>query len=154
MWFFLFFGLIRFVSAQLTSFPHFPLSAASSLPDIVTQPHRVMLPFHWAKMSALSLLHLSATLFPVAFPLEAKLKYWIHTTVAGYPPRTARLPIFTAIKNYLNLDHSSHHSIISLFYLLPSQSTTSSKLHPSLSFHFTDVLCTSSLQTTTRTVIN
>jgi hypothetical protein len=40
-----------------------------------------------------------------------------------------------AIKNHLNLNHSLHHLIASLFYLLPNQSTRS--LHLSLSFTFT-----------------
>jgi hypothetical protein len=40
------------------------------------------------------------------------------------------------------------------FYLLPSQSTTPSKLHPSSSFPFTVVLRPSSLRTTTPTVMN
>jgi hypothetical protein len=49
-------------------------------------------------------------LYPVASPLEPKPKYWIHTTTVGHPPWTAIFSPFTAIKGYLNLDHSLHHT--------------------------------------------
>jgi hypothetical protein len=57
-------------------------------------------------------------------------------------------------KDHLNIDHSSHHSIVSLFCLLPSQSTTSSKLHPPSLFSFTILSHSLSLHITTFTMIN
>jgi hypothetical protein len=42
---------------------------------------------------------------------------------------------------HLNIDHSTHHLITSLFYILTSQSIMSSELHPSMSFSFTVVSC-------------
>jgi hypothetical protein len=108
--------------------------------------------FPLSKTSSLASLHLSATLCLVTSPLKPKLKHWIRTTAAGYPPQTTRLPPSTAIKNHLNFGHSPHHSIKSLFYLIPSQSTTPLELHPPSSFPFTPVLCPSSLRTMTPTV--
>jgi hypothetical protein len=60
----------------------------------------------------------------------------------------------TAIKSHLILGHSPHHSTTSLFYLLPSQSTTSSELRTYSSFPFTAVSRPSCLCTTTPTVTN
>jgi hypothetical protein len=97
----------------------------------------VILPSHWAKTTSPPSLHISIMLCLVASPLEAKLKYWIRTAVVGYPLQTTWLSPFTTIKNHLNLDHSSHHSTVSPLCILPSQSTTSSELHPPSSFPFT-----------------
>jgi hypothetical protein len=69
--FFLFFGPIRFASAQLTLSPPFPLpGVASHSANIVTPLHHVTLPFQGAKTSSLPLLHLPAMLPPVTTPLE------------------------------------------------------------------------------------
>jgi hypothetical protein len=57
-------------------------------------------------------------------------------------------------KGHLNLAHSLDHSTTSPFYLLPSQSTTLSELHPPSSFPFTVVPCPLSLHTMTPTVMN
>jgi hypothetical protein len=57
-------------------------------------------------------------------------------------------------KDHLNHGHYSHHSITSLFFLLTSQSTTSSELHPPSSFPFTVVSRPSSLHTMTLTLMN
>jgi hypothetical protein len=112
----------------------------------------VTLPSYGAKMSSLPPLHLLATVCPISFPLEPKLKHCICTTAVGHPPQTIRLPPSTAIKCHLNIDHSPYHSITSSFYFLSSQSTTSSELHlPSL-FHFTTVPCLASLHTMTPTM--
>jgi hypothetical protein len=115
-----FFGPVRFASAQLTSSPLFPLlSAASPLADVVMSLCRVTLPSHSAKTSLLPPVHLPAMFHPVASPLEPKLKYWICTTVTGYPPRTAQLsPVLQ--KDHLKLDNSLYHSTMSLFCLLRS----------------------------------
>jgi hypothetical protein len=73
-----FFVPVRIVSTQLTSSHPFPLlGVASRLTDVVTLPLRVTVPSHWAKMSSLPSLHLSATLCPAALSLESKLKHWI-----------------------------------------------------------------------------
>jgi hypothetical protein len=126
------------VSAQIALSPSFSLPDPATLPaDITTPLHRVTLPFDGAKMNSLPPLHLPAMLYPVAFPLESKLKNWIHTTTAGHSPRIVRLSPSTSIKGHLNLDHSSHHSIVSPFCLLTSPGTMPSELHPPLSFPFT-----------------
>jgi hypothetical protein len=52
-------------------------------------------------------------------------------------------------KSHLNLGHSLHHSTTSLFYLLTSQSATSSELH-SLLLLFTIIPHISSIRTTKR----
>jgi hypothetical protein len=57
-------------------------------------------------------------------------------------------------KDHLNLSHSPHNSIVSLFCLLSSQRNTSLELHPSSSFYFTVVPRSSSLHTMTLTLIN
>jgi hypothetical protein len=54
--------------------------------------------FPLSKMSSLASFYLSAMLCPVVSSLKSKLKHWIHTTAAGHPSRTARLPPFTTIK--------------------------------------------------------
>jgi hypothetical protein len=110
--------------------------------------------FPLSKMSSLASFYLSAMLRPVVSSLKPKLKHWIHTTAAGHPSRTARLPPFTTIKNHLNLGYSLHHSIASLFCLLPSQSTTSLELHPPSSFLFPTVPHPTSIRTMTLTVMN
>jgi hypothetical protein len=90
---------VRFMLAQSTMSPPFPLpGAASPLAIVVTPPHHVTLPPHWAKMSLLPPLHLPATLCSIASPLEPKLMHWNRTTTTGYPPRTAKLSPSTAIK--------------------------------------------------------
>jgi hypothetical protein len=77
----------------------FPLSGVvSPLADIATPLHCVTLFSHEAKMSSLSLFQLLTTLRRVASHLESKSKHWIHTTVAGHPPWTDRLPLSTNIK--------------------------------------------------------
>jgi hypothetical protein len=54
----------------------FPLPDVASPPVDVAMPlRRVMLPSHGAKTSLLPLLNLSATLRPVASPLEPKLNH-------------------------------------------------------------------------------
>jgi hypothetical protein len=53
------------------------------------------------------------------------------STIYCYKKAISTLPIF------------SHHSTASLFYILPSQSNTSSKLHLSSSFPFTIISCPS-----------
>jgi hypothetical protein len=53
------------------------------------------------------------------------------------PHRRRRQPPSTAIKGYLNIGHSPHHSTTCLFCLLPSQSTRPSELHPPSLFRFT-----------------
>jgi hypothetical protein len=91
------------VSAQLILFPPFSLlGVASPSDDVVTPRHRITLPFHWAKMSSLPPLHLPGTLCPITSPLELKLKHWVRTTIAGYPPRTTRIPPSTAIKKIIS----------------------------------------------------
>jgi hypothetical protein len=96
---FLIFDPISFMLAQLALSHTFPLPGATSpLVDTTTPSHRVMLPFHWVKMSSLPPLHLSAMIYPVASPLEPKSKYWIRTTIAGHPFQTARPLPFTIIK--------------------------------------------------------
>jgi hypothetical protein len=139
------FPSVRFASAQLTSSPLFFLPGAASTPsDVATPLHRVTLPFHVVKMSSLLPLHLLSTLHLVVSPLKLKLKYWIYTTA------TARLSFSIAIKkSHLNLGHSLHHSTTSLFYLLTSQSATSSELH-SLLLLFTIIPHISSIRTTKR----
>jgi hypothetical protein len=85
VWFFLFFSPVRFVSTQLMSFSLFLLpGAASPSTDVITAPHRITLPSHWAKMSSLHSLYLSVTLCPVAYPLEPILKYWICNTATSH----------------------------------------------------------------------
>jgi hypothetical protein len=99
-----FFGTVRFTSAQLASSPFFPLPDVASPPaDIATPPRHVTLPSYWAKMSSLHPLHLPIMLYPIVFPLELKLKYWICTTTTGYPPQTAGLPPSTTIKRSFQL---------------------------------------------------
>ncbi len=67
--FFLFFGPIRFASAQLTLSPPFPLpGVASHSPNIVTPLHHVTLPFHWTKTSSLPPLYFSIMVHRVASP--------------------------------------------------------------------------------------
>jgi hypothetical protein len=123
----LFFGSVRLISPQLASSPPFPLTGVTSPPtDVVTLSRRVTLPFHWAKMSSLSPLYLPATLCSVASLLEPKLKHWIYTTAARYPPWIVRLSPSTAIKRpsqywslFIPLNHVSilpplqleHHAI-------------------------------------------
>jgi hypothetical protein len=132
--FFSFFDPLRFTSTQLMLSPPFPLlGAATPLADVIMLLCHVTLPFHWAKNNSLPSLHLSAMFYLIASPLELKLKHWIRTTVAGYPPRTTQL---------------------SLFCLLSSQSTTPSKLHPPPLFFFTAVLCLSSLHIMTPKMMN
>jgi hypothetical protein len=64
--FFSFFSPVRFASAQLASFPPFPLSVAASPPaNVATSPHRVTFPSHGVKTSSLLSLHLPATLRPI-----------------------------------------------------------------------------------------
>jgi hypothetical protein len=71
-----FFCLVRFVSARLTSSPPFFLPGVVSPPaNIVTPPRHVMLCSYLAKVSSLSLLHLTVTLCPIVSPLESKLKH-------------------------------------------------------------------------------
>jgi hypothetical protein len=153
--FYSFFGPVKFTSAQLTPSPTFPLFGVTySLADVITPPHRVTFPFHWAKTSSLTLLHLPAILHLVAFTLELKLKHWIRTTITDYPPQTSRLQPSTGIKNHSKLDHSLHYSTVSPSYLLPSQSTMPLELHPPPLFRFTAVSHSSFLYTMTPTVIN
>jgi hypothetical protein len=67
----LFFGPVRFTSAQLMSSPLFPLLGATSPPaDIVMMSRSITLPFYWTKMSSLPLLYLLAMMCPVASPLD------------------------------------------------------------------------------------
>jgi hypothetical protein len=66
----LFFGPVRFASAQLT--------------NVVTAPHHIMLHSHWIKMSSLP--PLWAMLHHVAFPFEPKPNHWIRTTTTDHPP--------------------------------------------------------------------
>jgi hypothetical protein len=94
-----FFGQVRFASAQLASSPLFALpSAASPLTNVIILLRRITLPSHWVKMSLLLPLHLLTMLYSVVSPLKLKLKHWIHTTTAGYPPWTTQLVPSTAIK--------------------------------------------------------
>jgi hypothetical protein len=87
------------VLAHPMSFTPFSLSGATSHSiDVATPLWRVTLSSHGAKMSSMSLLHISTTLHSVASPLEPKLMYWIHTTAAGHPLQITRLPSSTAIK--------------------------------------------------------
>jgi hypothetical protein len=60
------------------------------------------------------------------------------------------LTLYCYKKVISTFDLSPHHSIVSPFYLLPSQSTTSSELHTSPWFPFTSTPHLSSLRTTTR----
>jgi hypothetical protein len=95
----LFFGIVIFTSAQLTSLPPFSLlSVASHSPDVATPPLRATLPSHGVKTSSLHLLHLQVTLRSITFPLESKLKHWIRNTTTDHPPRTAQLSPSNAIK--------------------------------------------------------
>jgi hypothetical protein len=100
--FYSFFSPVRFASAQLTSSPPFALLGATSpLADIIMPPCRVMsrfLPIEPRRSHYLGPLHLLATFCPVASPQKSKLKHSIRTTVIGYPFRTIRLPLYTAIK--------------------------------------------------------
>jgi ABC-type amino acid transport system permease subunit len=87
------------VSVQLASSHPFPLSgAAFPLANVVTLSRRVTLPFDWANMSSLPLLHLPIILCPVVSPLKVKLKHWIHSTVVAYSLWTIWLSLSTAIK--------------------------------------------------------
>jgi hypothetical protein len=123
VWIFFIFDSLRFVSVQMVLSPPFSLpSTAYPLIDIVMPLRRVMLPFHRVNTSSLSMLHLSATLRPVASPLEPNLKYWICTSATGHPPCTAQLSPSTAIK------------MSSQPWSLPSE------LHPSSSFSFVTIL--------------
>jgi hypothetical protein len=71
--FLLFFDPIRFISVQLSLSTLFSLpDATSHLTNIVTPLRCVTLPSHKAKMNALSLFHLPATLHPIVSPLEPK----------------------------------------------------------------------------------
>jgi hypothetical protein len=82
----LFFGSVRFTSAQLAlPSPFFLLGAVSPPANVVTLSHRVMLSSHGVKTSSLTLLHLLTLLQPVTFPLEVKLKHWICTTATSHP---------------------------------------------------------------------
>jgi hypothetical protein len=72
---FLFFGLVRFVSAQLASSLPFPLPSGPSPTADVILSCRVTLPSHRVKTSSLPLLYLPTRLHPVASPLEPKLKH-------------------------------------------------------------------------------
>jgi hypothetical protein len=56
-------------------------------------------------------------------------------------------PPSSAIKKSSQPCHSPHHSIVSPFYLLPSQSIMPSELHTPPLFPFTVILCPSSLNT-------
>jgi hypothetical protein len=124
---FLFFSLLRFTSAQLVLSPRFSLHNAASPPANDSTPSRcVTLPSHGAKRRSLPPLHLSATFRLITLLLKLKSKYWICTAAAGHPPQTALPPPSTVIKSHFNIGHSSHHSTVSLFYLLTRQSTTSS----------------------------
>jgi hypothetical protein len=139
---------IRITPTSVISSLFPPWWCLSHLADIVTPPLYVTFPSHGANTSSLTLLHLSTTLHPIVPPLEVKSKHWIRTT--GHPSQTVWLPPSTAIKR----SYQPHHLITSLFYLLPSQSTTTSELHLSLSFIFTTVTRPSSLRTTTSTITN
>jgi hypothetical protein len=143
----LFFGQVRFASIQLASSPPFPLPGAVSPPiNVITPPRRVTLPSYWAKMSSLPPLHLSATLHPVAFPLESKLKHSIHITVIGYSPQTVRLSFCAVIKRSSQPWPLSPP--LNRVSILPPPYP--SELHPSSSsFSFTDVSRPSSIHTTT-----
>jgi hypothetical protein len=122
------------VSAQLALSPPFPLpGAASPLADVATPQCRVVLLSH-GDTSSLPPPNLSTMLPLVASPIKLKLKHWICNTVTGHPPRIARLPPSTGINGHLNHGHPPQHSTASPFYLLPSQSTTPSKLHRLSSF--------------------
>jgi hypothetical protein len=151
-----FFGLVRFTSVQLTSSPPFPLPGVTSPTfDVVTPSRRVTLPFYWVKMSSLPPPHLLVMLLSRCHPTQVK----IEALNLHYRRRAPSLDRLTLIlyhykKGYLNLDHYSHHSTTSLFYLLPSKSTTSSELHSSPSFTFTVVSRSLSLHTMTLTVMN
>jgi hypothetical protein len=136
----LFSGPVSFTSAQRTSSPPFSFSgAASPSADIVVLSHHVTLPSHGAKTSSLHLLYLLTTLRPAVSPLELKLKHWIYTTTAGHPPRTTRLPPSTAIK-IISILATLPITQLSLFYLLSSQSTTTSKLYlPSSHAHHSSI---------------
>jgi hypothetical protein len=142
------------VSTQLESPSLFPLPGAASPTNVVTPPRHVTLPFYWVKMSSLHPLHLPTTLRPVASPLEPKPKHWNRTTATGHPPQTARLSPSISIKMSSQPYPFSPPLNSSPLCLLPSQSTTSSELHPSSSFSFTVISCSSSLHTTTLTVTN
>jgi hypothetical protein len=69
-------------------------------------------------------------LYPIASPLESKLKYWICTTAADYPPWTAWLPLSTATKKIistlitLTTTQSCLHFVFSLTKALRHWSST------------------------------
>jgi hypothetical protein len=144
-----FFGPVRFTSAQLASSHPFslPMCCLSS-----ATPCHTSFPLNQDELavSALSSDNASSHHFPSRAETEVLNPYHCRRL----PSQTTQLSPSIAIKDYLNLDHSPHHSITSLFCLQISQSTTPSEIHSSTSFPFTIVSRSSSLCTTTPMVIN
>jgi hypothetical protein len=101
--FILFFGSVRFRSAQLTSsHPFFLSSATPPSGDVATPPLRVTLLYHGAKMSSLSLLHLLTTFHPVASP-QTEIKalnphYHRRSTFSDRPTPTLATLIITQLR--------------------------------------------------------
>jgi hypothetical protein len=152
--FFSFFDTVRFVSTQLVS-PFLLPGVASPLIDVSTPPHRVTLFFYGVKMSLLSPLYLSATLYPIVSPLELKPNIKsAQLSPATLPDRlTSTIYCYKKVISTL-VTLSTTQSHIYFASSLPSKSTTSSELHPPPSFPFTAVPRPSSLRTTTPTVMN
>jgi hypothetical protein len=149
-----FFYSIRFTSAQLASSPPFPLFGVASHPvDIATHiaPCHVSFPLNQDDIADSVSSFDNASSSRLSSRTETLNPYYHNMTLFLYRPT---LILHCYKKDHLNIDHSPHHSITSLFYLLPSKSTTSSKLHPSLSFPFIIISRPSSLHIMAPTLIN
>jgi hypothetical protein len=151
--FFYFFGPVKFASTQVTSSPPFFLPGGASPSADVTTPCHASFP--WSQDELTASTSPSGNVSSHRLPSRAKIET-LNLHHYRRPPSLDRLTLTLHCykKGHLNLSHSLHHSTASPFYLLSSQSTTSTELHPPLSFPLTAVPCPSFIRTMTHTMMN
>jgi hypothetical protein len=126
------------VSAQLTLFPPFLLpGVASPFADVIASCHTVFL---WSQdelaASTSSIDNASSHCLPSRVEIKALNLHHRRRPPSLHCPTH----ILHCYKKFIStLDTLPHHSTASIFYLLPSQRTTSSELDPLSLFSFTIV---------------
>jgi hypothetical protein len=152
--FFLYFGPVRFTAAELTSSTSFPLPSVAYPPTDVATPCHTFFSLNQDKLVNFASSSGNASSRRISFGLKIEI---LNLHYHNRPPSLNRsTPTLYYYKKIISSVATlpAHHSTVPSFYLLISQSITSSKLHPPLLFSFIVVLCPSYLYTMTLTLTN
>jgi hypothetical protein len=149
-----FYALVRFASAQLASSPPFPLPGSAYPLTDVTTPCHASFPLNQDELVAFASSSSNPSSHRIASRAKTEVLNLHHHSRSPSPNHLT--PTLHCYKKIISTVATllAHHSTTPPFCLLPSETTTSSELHPSPSFPFTIVPHQSSLDTMTLTLMN